>query len=473
MLRLFRHYIPLPALYLALVEALALFGLLNLVTGLPGSEPSAALTSYEAAALPSLMTVAACLTMSSLGLYDRNVFLHLPAVVTRLLITIPLIAVVFLAIASAYGALRDTGCQPCYGLSMIGLATYLPLAVAIRGLFIKVVDLEAFRRRILVVGSGDRAARIDRLAKDGLRRDFVVVGYVRCGEPEVEAEADSTLSPVLPADLLTTRNRLAELVALRRIDEIVIATRERRGLPVRELLDCRMLGARVTDYHSFWEVEAGEVVLEDLPPSWFIFSDGFRMDWVRRAVKRALDIVVSGSFLVFTLPITIPAALAIRLTSSGPVLFRQERVGLRGRTFDVLKFRTMRTDAEKNGPQYARVGDTRATAVGRFLRRSRIDEIPQAVNVLKGDMSFIGPRPERPVFVDILAERIPYYAERHRVKPGITGWAQVNYPYGASEEDARRKLAFDLYYLKNGGLFLDIVILVQTVRVILLHEGSR
>lgn len=473
-LRLFRHYIPFPAIYLAFLESLLFFFLLNVLAYLGGTIRygvvlSHPLTSSETTVLLPLMTTVAYLTMSSVGLYNRNVFFHMDTVVSRALVTFPLIAIGLLVIAYVYAAIARTSYAPYYGLSMAGLAVYLPLTILIRGVFIEVVNLDAFKRRVLVIGSGPRAARIDGLLKGPTRRHFTVVGYMAFGEDD----GGETLKPTLPGDVLSTSHRLAQLIAQRRIDEIVIATRDRRGLPVWDLLDCKLLGVRVTDYHTFWEGEAGELDLDELPPSWLIFSDGFRMDWVRLAIKRALDIAVSAAFLVFTLPITIPAAVAIRLTSRGPVFFRQERVGLHGRTFNVLKFRTMRQDAEKNGPQWAKVGDSRVTAVGSFLRKSRIDEIPQVINVLTGDMSFIGPRPERPVFVNALTQKIPYYPERHQVKPGITGWAQINYPYGASEEDARRKLAFDLYYLKNGGLFLDLVILVQTVRVILWHEGSR
>ncbi|HEY8351792.1 MAG TPA: exopolysaccharide biosynthesis polyprenyl glycosylphosphotransferase, partial [Sphingomonadales bacterium] len=204
------------------------------------------------------------------------------------------------------------------------------------------------------------------------------------------------------------------------------------------------------------------------------FSDGFgRSGRFDLFLKRLFDVTTSLLLLLLTLPILIVTAIAIKVTSPGPVFYRQERVGQGGRTFMVLKFRSMRTDAERNGPQWAQANDDRVTPVGRLIRTARIDEIPQIFNVLKGDMSFVGPRPERPVFVEQLAKEIPFYLERHRVKPGITGWAQINYPYGASVEDARHKLQYDLYYIKNYSIFLDFLVLIQTLRVVLWPEGAR
>jgi sugar transferase (PEP-CTERM system associated) len=265
--------------------------------------------------------------------------------------------------------------------------------------------------------------------------------------------------------------RYAQTVGAR---EIVVATDERRGMPVLQLLHCKIAGINVIDYLTFWERETRKVELEALQPSWLIFSDGFRQGRIIDAMKRGFDVGVSLALFVLVLPVVLMAALAIRLEDRGPALYRQERVGRDGVTFTLLKFRSMRQDAEHSGrPQWAAQADPRVTRVGAILRRFRIDELPQLLNVLKGDMSFVGPRPERPYFVDALAKELPFYRERHSVKPGITGWAQVNYPYGASLEDARQKLAYDLYYVKNRTLFLDFLILIETVRVILFHEGAR
>ena len=257
--------------------------------------------------------------------------------------------------------------------------------------------------------------------------------------------------------------------------EVVLALEERRNsLPLKDLLKVKTAGVSVNEFSSFLERETGRVDLDTLNPSWLIFSDGFSSGRaISSAVKRGFDIVASGLVLVLTAPIVLLFALLVKLDSRGPAFYRQTRVGHYGQQFDLIKLRSMGTDAERGGAQYAQENDPRITRVGRFIRATRIDELPQCWNVLKGDMSFVGPRPERPQFVRELDEVLPYYAERHIVKPGITGWAQVNYPYGASIEDSRHKLEYDLYYAKNYSLFLDLLIALQTLRVVLWNEGAR
>src|SRR3954447_844372 len=256
--------------------------------------------------------------------------------------------------------------------------------------------------------------------------------------------------------------------------EIVVAPNESAPLPVAELLRCRAAGIRVSSYMDFIERQTKTVDPDALQPSWLIFSDGFRDSALAKLSKRCFDIVFSLALLLFTLPLMLLTAAVIVLDSKGPIFYKQERVGLNGRPFLVIKFRSMRTDAEKDGaPQWAAPRDARVTRVGALIRKLRIDELPQLLNVLRGEMSLVGPRPERPCFVEEFTRQIPFYAERHCVKPGITGWAQVNYPYGASLEDARNKLAYDLYYVKNRGLFLDLIVVFQTVRVILFADGAR
>jgi sugar transferase (PEP-CTERM system associated) len=260
------------------------------------------------------------------------------------------------------------------------------------------------------------------------------------------------------------------------VEEIVVGIRERRGgaLPMRELLDCKLEGIDITDLSSFFERETGQVQLDSLNPSWMVFSDGFCRSSYRNIVKRGFDIAASLTLLLMTFPIMLLTALLIMLETGKPILYRQVRVGECGEPFEVLKFRSMCVDAESSGmPQWAKNNDERATHVGRVIRLLRIDELPQIFNVLRGDMSFVGPRPERPYFVQELTKHIPFYANRHSVKPGITGWAQINYPYSASVEDAREKLQYDLYYAKNHSLFLDLIILVQTAQVILFGKGAR
>jgi sugar transferase (PEP-CTERM system associated) len=249
----------------------------------------------------------------------------------------------------------------------------------------------------------------------------------------------------------------------------------RRGFPIRELLECRLAGVDVTELLTFLERETGRVRIDVLNPSWMIFGPGFRRDPLRLFSSRAMDLLASLGVLAVSLPFMLLTMLAIKLEDgwSAPALYRQTRVGLGGRTFQVLKFRSMRQDAESNGAQWAQRRDPRVTRVGAIIRKLRVDELPQILNVLRGHMSFVGPRPERPEFVAYLAEKIPYYVQRHSVKPGITGWAQLCYPYGSSEQDAVEKLQYDLYYIKNNSLLFDLAILVQTAEVVLLGKGAR
>jgi sugar transferase (PEP-CTERM system associated) len=255
-----------------------------------------------------------------------------------------------------------------------------------------------------------------------------------------------------------------------------VAVRDRRGggFPVQQLLECRMKGVKVIELPTFFEREYRQVMLESLNPSWMVLGDGFREGMLGNLVKRVFDVIVSGALFLVALPIMLVTALCIYLDSGLPVLYRQRRVGQDGRVFTLYKFRSMRVDAESTGaPRWASTGDDRTTRVGRFIRKWRLDELPQLINVLRGEMSFVGPRPERPYFVDQLTKQIPYYALRHSAKPGITGWAQVRYQYGASVDDAIEKLQYDLYYLKNRSLFLDIMIMFATVEVVLWGRGAR
>jgi sugar transferase (PEP-CTERM system associated) len=333
-----------------------------------------------------------------------------------------------------------------------------------------------FQRRVLVLGAGREAARIGaRLRRRSDRRGFELLAYVSLGEGTRIPGAES--APVLPIAQLD----LPEFCREHGIEEIVVATDDRRGdgaqapLPVDALLTCRTAGILVTELVRFLEREAGRVDLDVLRPSWLLFSPGFTLP-LRMGLKRTVDVAASLVLLAVSWPVMIVTALAIRLEDGGsaPVLYRQTRVGLRGRRFRVLKFRSMCVDAERLGqPQWADREDPRITRTGGFIRALRIDELPQLFNVLRGDMSLVGPRPERPEFVDRFDREIPFYGARHSVKPGLTGWAQLNYPYGSSDEDARRKLEFDLYYVKNYSVALDLMIMIRTVEVVLFGRGAR
>ena len=350
--------------------------------------------------------------------------------------------------------------------------TLVTLAGALLGSLVvlvigKLIDEEVFRRRVLVYGAGMRALSLMSLRRRTDQTGFRLLGFVPLQDEDVE---------VPPERLVNASGALLETVRSLEIDEIVVAMDDRRrNFPIAELLQCRLGGVEITDIVSFLERETGKVHLDVLNPSWLIFGEGFRRDTFRRVEERLFDVLTSSLLLVVTSPVLLLTALAIWLESGfrGPILYRQVRVGYANRNFQVIKFRSMRVDAEKNGAVWATAGDTRVTRVGSLIRKLRIDELPQIVNVLKGDMSFVGPRPERPEFVAQLAESIPYYSERHWVKPGITGWAQLCYPYGASERDAVEKLQYDLYYVKNHSLLFDLMILLQTVEVVLLGKGGR
>jgi len=288
---------------------------------------------------------------------------------------------------------------------------------------------------------------------------------------------DKVEETAIASHRIIDRNRsLEQAVRQFRIHEIIVAVHQQRGgvLPLRELLDCRLNGVQVTDLPRFFERAMGVVPLESLKVSWLIYGSGYRQGWLRTSVKRVFDVLVALPLLVLALPVIAFFAAWIAIDSGGPIIFRQERVGLRGARINVLKFRSMTHDAEKDGKaEWASPNDPRVTRVGRWMRRMRIDELPQLINVLKGEMSFVGPRPERPEFVAMLTQQIPFYSVRHSIKPGITGWAQVRYSYGATVEQAVRKLEYDLYYVKNHTLLLDLLILLETVRVVTLGEGAH
>jgi sugar transferase (PEP-CTERM system associated) len=326
---------------------------------------------------------------------------------------------------------------------------------------------EYLRQRVLVLGTGKPAKSVGRSLK---KADPTVdlVGYF--------ASPNETTSFVSAWGLLEPGKTLTQIVDEEQVDEIVVALTERRGgsMPLRELLDCKLRGVRVMDIAAHFEQTLGQIRLDSVSAGWLIFGDGFGHGWGRAAVKRVFDIFCATILIVLALPMMVLTGIVILLESKGPMLYLQERVGLNGRLFNVIKFRSMRTDAEQDGtPRWATASDDRVTRVGRVIRKLRIDELPQLFSVLAGSMSLVGPRPERPFFVDQLTEKIPFFAVRQSVKPGVTGWAQVRYQYGASVEDAAEKLQYDLYYVKNHNLFLDIIILFETVGVVLMRKGAQ
>jgi sugar transferase (PEP-CTERM system associated) len=353
--------------------------------------------------------------------------------------------------------------------SVLGATVIIAVAACflVRVGFERIVDEDLFKRRVLVFGAGRRAQALLDLRRRSDTRGFKIVGFMTTEGDTVSAPADRLV--LRPDDLF-------RWAVEHDVDEIVVAMDDRRqGFPMHELLECRLAGIEILELPSFLERETGKVRLDVLNPSWIIFGDGFRASPTQHFLARGLDLAASLGLLVFAAPLMVLSIVAIKLEDGfgAPVFYRQKRVGFRGRVFDVLKFRSMRLDAEKDGAVYATRNDPRVTRFGTIMRKTRIDELPQLLNVLSGEMSFVGPRPERPEFVGDLEQKIPYYRERHTVKPGITGWAQLCYPYGSSEKDTIEKLQYDLYYVKNRSLLFDLVILVQTVEVVLWGKGAR
>ncbi|WP_448663206.1 TIGR03013 family XrtA/PEP-CTERM system glycosyltransferase [Sphingomonas sp. CJ20] len=462
MIRLFKHYVP---------NAVLLLGVLDLILLLVAGELGWILRANQVgmaptpmvSRLPQLVSFAFTIqtAMIAVGVYGADALQSLRYATARLIVAV---ALGVIALSGLYFAIPQIGFWRSNLLYAMGVS--MALLVFLRILLGKTLGSQAFKRRIVVLGAGARAARLKLLAQTP-GAGFVVVGYVAM------SEANRVIPEAISRDAIYN---LADHVVLLNASEVVLALEERRNaLPLKDLLRIKTTGVHVNEISTFLERETGRVDLDSVNPSWLIFSDGFSSGRMfSSAFKRLFDIVASVLLLILTLPLVLFTALLIKLESRGPAFYRQRRVGLYGQGFDVIKLRSMRQDAEVAGQAvWAEKNDPRITRIGRVIRKLRIDELPQCWTVLKGEMSFVGPRPERPQFVEDLEQKLPYYAERHMVKPGITGWAQVNYPYGASIEDSRQKLEYDLFYAKNYSPFLDILILLQTLRVILFPEGAR
>lgn len=337
----------------------------------------------------------------------------------------------------------------------------------VRGLLLRFLDHNPAKRRVLLMGSGRVAAKVGRLRRRSDRRRFEVVGFVPGSAAEREFAERNGMGPLIGPDV-----DLRQL----RFDEVVVALDDRRGtFPTAQLLRHRYIGIPVRDIVDFLEQETGKIDLDVLHPGWLIFASSGHSRWGFRVMKRLVDVGIGTVMLVLTSPLLLLAVAAIRIEEgrAAPLMYRQRRIGRGGRLFDLLKFRSMRLDAEKGGPMWAsRQGDDRVTRTGALLRRFRIDELPQLINVIRGEMSIVGPRPERPEFVGKLSQHLPLYDYRHCVRPGLTGWAQLNFPYGASIEDANEKLKYDLFYIKNTSILFDLVILMQTLEVVIWGRGT-
>ena len=460
MLKVFSHYLPTHTLQQVLFDAMLLFLVVVVAIAL---QAGPAVPEW-AICIPSALAFAAIMITlnAAMGLYrpvyQRSHRQAFARVALSLVVSVPVAYTIF-------GLLPWAEIAP-HSLQVSVLILLCSLLM-IRGLVNQRQAAGFFIPRVLIVGTGRDALKVHHDLTRPLQRSVEIVGFLPVsGGERIEVEPSGVLPP----------GSLVDVVRNLRVDEVIVAVRERRGgvLSLRELLDCKLAGIRILDLSSFFERVQGQVRLDSLRASWLIYGDGFRQGWARTFVKRCFDIVVGTTLLIIASPIMLLAALAILFEDGAPIFYTQERVGRGGKTFRVIKFRSMRKDAEKDGkPRWASSNDDRVTRVGRVIRKLRIDELPQFFNVLAGEMSLVGPRPERPYFVDQLTQQIPFYAVRHCVKPGVTGWAQVRYQYGASVDDAAEKLQYDLYYVKNHSLILDTLVLFETVRVVLTGEGAH
>lgn len=468
MVRVFRHYFPRSLLLLALVEGVVLLGSIYLGRfiriytapyniGLPGF--------FEFLPQAAMFALVMLAIITGMGLYERNFWDGKIDMILRVgvsfLLGLFIMTLIYYVLPDLYVGRVEFGYSFTAAFSGVILARFV---------FLHISDQDLFKRRILVLGSGSKAQELEKLIGDTDNPGFSVVGYVPLKEEQTLVSADK----VIPQGSDASAYALTETL---QVDEILVTVDEQDpAFPVDDILECKVRGVEITDFLTFYERETGKIRLDDLRASSMIFSDGFHQAGIKSTSKRLFDVFASTLLLMLTWPVMLLTALAIWLESGcrGPILYVQERVGKDEQVFNVLKFRSMRVDAERNGvAQWAQKNDSRITRVGGFIRKTRIDELPQILNVLRGNMSFVGPRPERPQFVEELSKSIPFYSMRHRVNPGITGWAQICYPYGASEDDAREKLQYDLYYIKNYSLFLDLMVLLQTAYVIFWGKGAR
>ncbi len=456
MIRLFKVYYPLRTLVLLAGEALIVW--VSFVLGtMWQSQDSWLLLNVEGGYLKILGVTGVVLLLSHwLDLYDSTNLGEKWDQVFRMLLVLGVVALALSAVGFAFPTLL-----PGNGSALAGLLILTITLFCWRTAYSWMVKQSFLRERVYVLGTGERAERLVRGLRERSALGIEVVGWT--GNVDGELTRDSVAAHLLA------------LVRAKGVHRVIVAMLDRRGtLPVEELLDLRLTGVKVEEATSWLERISGRIEVEQLYPSWLIFADGFRFSNFFRLVRRVLNFSVALVGLLLSLPFIPFIVLAVKLGSPGPALYRQERVGRRGKPFYCYKFRTMRDGAEADtGATWAADDDPRITKVGKFLRSSRLDEIPQLWCVLKGDMHFVGPRPERPEFVEWLSKEIPYYGVRHVVRPGITGWAQVQYKYGNTLEDAREKLQYDLFYIKNASLGLDFLIMFQTIKIVLLGRGAQ
>jgi sugar transferase (PEP-CTERM system associated) len=465
LIRLFNVYYPIRTLVLLIGEALIVWTSFLLGAVLVLREDSYIELHYEAGFYKIFgVTLLVLLCSHWLDLYDTARLNTKGELYFRLLMVPGLMAFILAAVAYVrpkYLLGSGSSAVGRSGSSEVGLIILTIALIGWRLAFTWLVQLPILVERVYVLGTGERALRL----VQGLRQN-----------PEIGVEIASWTGKLEGA---VTRESVAahlmEVVKKQKVHRVIVAVHDRRGTtPMKELLELRMAGVKIEEATSWLEKISGKIEVENLNPSWLVFNDGFHRSSAFIMVRRILSVIISSIGLILTLPILPFIMLAVRLDSKGPVFYTQTRMGKAGRLFKVVKFRTMRHDAEAaNGPQWAGDHDPRVTRIGKFLRKTRLDEIPQLWCVLKGDMAFVGPRPERPEFIEWLSKEIPYYGVRHMVRPGVTGWAQVKYKYGSTVEDAREKLQYDLFYIKNASIGLDLLIMFQTVKTVILRRGAQ
>ncbi len=462
--RFFRQYIPISYLILAAFElsvfVISLYIAVSLGLGLGVHDLGLYIKplTFEAILFATVMF----LSLAAVGLYQRRIQEGRAGMVVRLFVGV-LIGMVVMA-QFPYKLPNLEISYSTWGLSVAIASIAILLA---RLLMFGALEKTVLRRRILVLGAGEKACHLRSKVQSFGNYAYEVVGFVPLQESNLGVSSNL---------LLASNSDLLSIVKTQHVDEIVIAVESKqKSFPTESLLRCKLFGISVIDVVSFYERESGKIMIDWVTPSWFIFADGFQRGRWKKLIKRSSDIVFSLVLGLLSLPMMLLVAVAIWVEGGfkGSVMYRQTRTGANGREFELLKFRSMVEDAEKDGPQWTSSNDARVTKIGSFIRKTRLDELPQLLNVFQGHMSFVGPRPERPEFVEKLEEEIPFYQERHAIKPGITGWAQVCYPYGSSTKDAFEKLQYDLYYVKNYSLFLDVMIILQTLEVVLFRKGAR
>jgi len=464
LIRFLNAYFPVRTLFLGVSEAcLVTLAFVAATIARLGMSDATLMLNYEQGFVKISIVVAAfVICMYYFDLYDSSILRNHREVITRVIQVLGTVCILLAVLYYLFPPL-ELG----RGIFLMGFVLVSLLLLCWRRLFLMVNSLPQFAERALILGEGHLAGQLLHEMSTRPELGLRVVAQI----PEGAGEDGASTSPHGAASV----EQLAHYVDSQRVNRVIVAMGDRRGkLPVEQLLSMKGRGVLIQDGTEVYEAITGKLPIDSLRLGWLLFSPGFHVSRALMMYKRSISVLISLAGSVLSLPLLPFIALAIKLTSSGPVLYRQKRVGRGGSVFDCLKFRTMRADAEADsGPTWAEDNDPRITSVGRFLRLSRLDEIPQLWNVLKGDMSLVGPRPERPEFVDWLKQEIPYYYLRHTIRPGITGWAQISYKYGNTVEDAKEKLRYDLFYIKNMSPGLDLLVLFQTIKIILLGRGAK